>query len=74
MSDVMMNTIRAHRGMLSDVMMSQYWLITSDIIRHEKPIQLDTGRLHLVASIKLYVSFAKEPYKRDDILHKRPVV
>jgi len=25
----------------------------------------------LVRSIKLYVSFAKEPYKRDDILQKR---
>ena len=25
-------------------------------------------------TIKLYVSFAKEPYKRDDILQKRPVI
>jgi len=25
-------------------------------------------------SLKLYVSFVKEPYKTDDILHKRPVV
>ena len=32
------------------------------------------GRLWLVGSIKLYVSFAKEPYKRDDILQKRPIV
>jgi len=23
---------------------------------------------------KLYVSFAKEPYKRDDILQKRPII
>jgi len=30
--------------------------------------------LWLVGSIKLYVSFAKEPYKRDDILKKRPVI
>jgi len=28
----------------------------------------------LVGSIKLYVSFAKEPYQRDDILQKRPVI
>ena len=28
----------------------------------------------LVASIKLQVSFAKEPYKRDDILQKRPII
>jgi len=27
-----------------------------------------------VGSIKLCVSFAKEPYKRDDILQKRPVI
>ena len=30
--------------------------------------------LRLVGSIKLQVSFAKEPYKRDDILQKRPVI
>jgi len=32
------------------------------------------GVLCLVGSIKLYVSFAKEPYKRDNILQKRPVI
>jgi len=32
------------------------------------------GRLRLVGSFKLYVSFAKEPIKRDDILQKRPVI
>ena len=32
------------------------------------------GWLWLVGSIKLYVSFAKEPYKRDDILQKRPII
>jgi len=32
------------------------------------------GWLCLVGSLKLYVSFAKEPYKRDDILPKRPVI
>jgi len=30
------------------------------------------GWLRLVGSIKLYVSFAKEPYKRDNTLQKRP--
>jgi len=30
------------------------------------------GWLRLVGSFKLLVSFAKEPYKRDDILQKRP--
>jgi len=32
------------------------------------------GWLRLVASIKLKVSIAKEPYKRDDILQKRPII
>jgi len=32
------------------------------------------GWLRLVGSIKLYVSFAKEPYERDDILQKRPII
>ena len=35
---------------------------------------LHKGWLRLVGSIKLYVSFAKEPYKRDDILQKRPTI
>ena len=30
--------------------------------------------LRLVGSLKLQVSFAKEPYKRDDILQKRPII
>ena len=32
------------------------------------------GWLWLVGSIKLYVTFAKEPYKRDHILQKRPIL
>jgi len=32
------------------------------------------GWLRLVGFSKLQVSFAKEPYKRDDILQKRPIV
>jgi len=32
------------------------------------------GWLWLVGSIKLQVSFAKEPYKRDIILQKRPII
>jgi len=30
--------------------------------------------LRLVGSLKLYFSFAKEPYQRDDILQKRPMI
>jgi hypothetical protein len=32
------------------------------------------GWLRLAGSIKLWVSFAKEPYKRDDIVQERPVI
>jgi len=32
------------------------------------------GWLRLVGSLKLQVSFAKEPYKRDDILQNRPII
>jgi len=32
------------------------------------------GWLRLVGSLKLQVSFAKEPYKRDCILQKRPLI
>ena len=32
------------------------------------------GWLQLVGSSKLYVSFAKETYERDDILQKRPII
>jgi len=32
------------------------------------------GWLRLVGSVELHVSFAKEPYKRDYILQKRPVI
>jgi len=32
------------------------------------------GWLRLIGSLKLQVSFEKEPYKRDDILQKRPII
>jgi len=32
------------------------------------------GWLRLAGSSKLYVSYAKEPYKRDDIMQKRPMI
>ena len=35
---------------------------------------LHMGWLRLVGSLKLYDSFAKEPYERDDILQKRPII
>jgi len=35
---------------------------------------LTMGWLRLVGFLKLWVSFAKEPYKRDNILQKRPII
>jgi len=32
------------------------------------------GWLRLVGSLKLYVSFAKQSYKRDNMLQKRPAI
>ena len=37
-------------------------------------VYIDMGWLRLVGSFKSQVSFAKEPYKRDDILQKRHTV
>ena len=42
--------------------------------RHTSAIQSRVGWLRLVGSLKLQVSFAKEPYKREDILQKRPII
>ena len=38
------------------------------------PTTRTMGWLRWVGSLKLQVSFAKEPYKQDDILQKRPVI
>jgi len=37
-------------------------------------LSLDMGWLRLVGSLKWYVSFAKEPYKTDNIMQKRPII
>ena len=37
-------------------------------------VYVGMGWLRLVGSLKLQVSFAKEPYKRDCILQKRPII
>ena len=46
------------------------WLIHT---WHESSIY-GVGWLPLVDSLKLQVSFAKEPYARDDVLQKRPII
>ena len=47
---------------------------THTLLHIQDTIRPTRGWLRLVGSLKLYVSFAKEPYKRDYILHKRPVI
>ena len=37
-------------------------------------VTLGMGWLRLVGSLKLYVCFAKEPYKREDILQKKNII
>jgi len=37
-------------------------------------LALNAGWLRLVGSLKLYVSFAQEPYKRNDIVQKKPII
>jgi len=44
------------------------------LIRMYVTWRIHMGWLRLVASIKLYVYFAKEPYKKDHILQKWPII
>jgi len=37
-------------------------------------IDIGMGWLRFVGFLKLQVSVAKEPYERDDILQKRPII
>jgi len=36
--------------------------------------EITMGWLRRVGALKVQVAFAKEPYKRDDILQKRPII
>ena len=49
-------------------------LICKGVYKEDTPREGTMGWLRLVGSLKLQVSFAKEPYKRDDILQKRPII
>jgi len=40
----------------------------------ERLREREKGSARLVGSLKLYVSFAKEPYKRDYFLPRRPII
>jgi hypothetical protein len=55
----------------------QLHLSTDEYARDKVQIietQICMGWLRLVGSLKLQVSFGKEPYKRDYILQKRPTI
>jgi len=64
-----------HSWQQSEVFIQRYqdsWCLSElklDIDRHT-----DMGWLRVVGSLKSKVSSAKEPYKRDDILQKRPMI
>jgi len=48
----------------------------SEILNHVGLLKISStmGWPRLIGSLKLYVSFVKELYKRDDILQKRPII
>jgi len=56
--------------------MALSFIPTYNVSVHQNVCALTNGMgwLMLVGSIKLYVSFAKEPYRRDYILPKRPLI
>ena len=64
-----------HSYMRHDSFIYETWLIPIEtcLIQNEQ-VSFDMGWLPLVASLKLYVSFAKETCKKDDILQKRPMM
>jgi len=43
-------------------------------LRYPVDVCVPMGWLRFVGSLKLQVSFAKEPYKRDYLLQKRPII
>jgi len=50
-------------------------ILTSHTSYHEQLVsRIIMGWLRLVGSLELYVSFAKETYKKDNILQKSPVI
>ena len=60
--------------------MRAYESVCSCKSEHHIKVRVSTLRAHtmgwlrLVGSLKSKVSFAKETYKRDDILQKRPII
>jgi len=49
-------------------------LLTNEIRLEHPALYVDMGWLWLIGSLKLKVSFAKQPYKKNDILQKRLII
>jgi len=64
---------RVHKSGLLVVILGVGFCCVDDDKMHY-PCGVGMGWLRLVGSLKLQVSFAKETYKRDDILQKRPII
>jgi len=56
-----------------DPMAALGWARTTQVTL-DPPSSMNMGWLRFVGSLQIKVSFAKEPYKRDYILQKRPII
>jgi len=61
-------------GRLGGAIIATFSVTNRDSRSHNNGIIHSMGWLRLVGSLKSEVSTAKEPYKRDYILQKRPVI
>jgi len=57
-----------------DVYIERYEQVTWHMMCIQRNLLGCMGWLRLVGSLKIIVSFAKKPYKREDILQKRPTI
>jgi len=78
----MSHTCMSHVKLVNESCPTYWWVISHIWIYHvtqggivfENTWGSTMGWLRLVGFLKIYVSFAKEPYKRDDILQKRAIM
>jgi len=67
---ILQHTVIHCKALQRTVTNCQIWFACSAA----RNLQSDMGWLRLVGSLNLRVSVAKEPYERDDILQKRPII
>jgi len=63
-----------HQSILVETQLHKRLKIRSDKAQVRMPSRSHMRWLQLVGSLNLQVSFAKEPYKRDYVLQKRPII